>query len=220
MNSAAAEEQAADAGEQELVAALRRGDEPAFLSLVARYQSTMVRLAEGHVRNRAVAEEVAQETWLLVLKGLATYEGRGSLRAWIFRILVNAANARARRESRTQPLSSFDAGEDGDEPAVDPDRFLHGHARWEGHWARPPQPFPEEQLANAQTTALIRKAIDDLPASQREVITLRDVQQWDSDEVCEALGLSAGNQRVLLHRARSKVRAVLERAFDAGEVRS
>ncbi len=220
MNIAALEEQPADAGELALVAALRARDESAFLQLVERYHPSMVRLAQCHVRSKAVAEEVAQETWLLVLKGLATFEGRGSLRAWIFRILVNSATQRAKRESRVLPLSSFESGEDGDEPAVDPDRFLHGHARWEGHWARPPQPFPEEALAAAQTTALIRKAIDELPASQREVITLRDVQQWSSDEVCEALGLSAGNQRVLLHRARSKVRALLERSFDAAEVRS
>jgi RNA polymerase sigma-70 factor (ECF subfamily) len=200
--------------EQALVAALQRGDEAAFMELVKRHHTLMVRVARGYVRSQAVAEEVAQETWLGVLNGIGTFESRAALKTWIFRILVNRAKTRAEREGRTVPFSALDRAGDDDQPAVDPSRFLDAsHPRWPGHWATPPQRWdelPEECLLGRETLALARDAIDALPARQREVILLRDVNGWPAEEVCEALGVSDGNQRILLHRARSRVRAALE----------
>lgn len=203
----------ASAEEARLVAALRHGDEGAFAVLVDRYHASLVRLANLYVRDRAVAEEVAQETWLGVVQGIGRFEGRSSLKTWIFRILTNTAKTRGERESRTVPFAAF--GTEGeDEPAVDPDRFLDAsHAVWPGHWAAPPESWdeiPEQRLASEETLAEIRSAIAGLPALQAQVITLRDVEGWSSEEVCRLLGLSEVNQRVLLHRARSKVRRALE----------
>jgi RNA polymerase sigma-70 factor (ECF subfamily) len=198
--------------ERALVVALKRGDEAAFLELVDRHHALMVRVAQGYVRSRAVAEEVAQEAWLGVLHGISNFESRSTLKTWIFRIVVNRAKTRAERERRTVPFSAFEGPED--ESAVEPSRFLDAHhPRWAGHWAQSPQRWdelPEDCLLSRETLALAREAIDELPARQREIILLRDVDGWSPDEVCDALGLSEGNQRVLLHRARSRVRAALE----------
>jgi len=198
----------------ELVSALQQGDEKAFLALVERYHATMVRVARGYVASRAVAEEVAQETWLGVLQGIDRFEGRSSLRTWIFRILTNRAKTRGQREARTIPFSSLGPeGEDGG-PSVDPERFRAAEDRVApGAWADPPREWghdPVRRLLGRETLGLIGAAIDELPPVQREVIVLRDVEGWEAAEVCDALELSEGNQRVLLHRARSRVRSALE----------
>lgn len=195
-----------------LLERLRAGDEGTFASLVDRNQASMLRLAQTYVSSRAVAEEVVQEAWLGVLKGLDGFQGRSSLRTWIFRIVVNTAKTRGQRESRSMPFSSaFAVGED--EPTVDPERFAPG----EGHWSVAPaswESVPEERLLGRETLAAIERAIQGLPPVQAEVIRLRDVQGWTSVEVCNALDISETNQRVLLHRARSKVRRTLERYLD------
>jgi RNA polymerase sigma-70 factor, ECF subfamily len=195
--------------ELSLVSALRDGDEPAFLEIVGRYHASMLRIAHAFVHSPAVAEEVVQETWLAVLEGISRFEGHSALRSWIFRILANRARTRAQREARTQPFSSLEDQDDG--PTVDPARFLSDdHPRWAGHWAAPPSPWADARLLTAETLALAQRAIDALPAMQKQVILLRDVEGCSPEEVCEALGLSDGNQRVLLHRARAGVRAALE----------
>ncbi len=195
-------------GEQALIEALRAGDEAAFLTLVRSHQNSLLRVASLFVSSQAVAEEVVQETWLAVLEGIGSFEGRAPLRAWIFRILANRARTRGAKEARSTP---FSASEDEGDPAVDSSRFLPAdHARWPGHWAAAPQPWAEERLLAHETAGLIRAAIEKLPAVQRQVITLRDVEGLDAAETCETLGLSEANQRVLLHRARSRVRAALE----------
>src|SRR5215218_2741409 len=197
----------------ETLAALRRGDERVFVELVERHHSLMLRVASRYVRNQAVAEEVVQETWLGVLNGLRNFEGRASLKTWMFRILTNRAITRAEREGRAVPFSSL--GDPGpDEPAVDPDRFRPEGDRWPGGWKCFPEPLPEEQLLERETLALIDSAIAELPERQHTVITLRDVEGWSSQEVCQALAISEANQRVLLHRARSKVRRCLEAYLD------
>jgi RNA polymerase sigma-70 factor (ECF subfamily) len=201
--------------EMRLLDALRRGDETAFASLLETYQSALVRVAMIHVGSRAVAEEVVQETWLGVIRGLDRFEGRSSLRTWIFRILANIAKTRAVREGRSVPFSAFAREAAGrGEPSVAPDRFLdERQERWAGHWASPPtrwDTIPEERLHAKETLAVVQAAIETLPPGQRAVITLRDIEGWSSEEICELLDLSEGNQRVLLHRARSKVRAALE----------
>jgi RNA polymerase sigma-70 factor (ECF subfamily) len=198
-----------------LVALLRAGDEDAFMMLVERYQPSMLRIARMYVSSRSVAEEVVQDTWLGVLRGLDGFEGRSSLRTWIFRILVNTAKSRGQRESRTVPFSSVWAPEPESEPAVSADRFLPAdHERLLGHWASEPaswETVPEARLLSKETLATVGAAIDSLPPNQREVIRLRDVLGWTSEEVRNALDLSETNQRVLLHRARAKVRRALER---------
>jgi RNA polymerase sigma-70 factor, ECF subfamily len=204
--------------DRQLVAALRRGDESAFATLLEAYHSALVHVAMTYVRNRAVAEEVVQETWLGVIGGIERFEGRSSLKTWIFRIAANIAKTRGEREGRTVPFSALRQAEDADEPAVEPERFLDArHGGLAGHWASPParwDTLPEERLRSKETLARVRDAVETLPPSQRAVITLRDIEQWSSDEVCDLLGISEGNQRVLLHRARSKVRAALEEHLD------
>jgi RNA polymerase sigma-70 factor, ECF subfamily len=200
--------------DRQLIAALRRGDESAFASLLETYHSALVHVAMTYVRNRAVAEEVVQETWLGVIRGIERFEGRSSLKTWIFRITANIAKTRGEREGRSVPFSALRVSEDADEPAVAPERFLDAsHERFAGHWAAPPtrwDTIPEERLRSKETLERIRDAIETLPPAQRAVITLRDIEQWSSDEVCELLDVSEANQRVLLHRARAKVRAALE----------
>ncbi|HEX9122815.1 MAG TPA: sigma-70 family RNA polymerase sigma factor [Actinomycetota bacterium] len=196
-----------------LVAALREGDETAFMMLVDRYQPVMLRIALMYVPTRAVAEEVVQEAWLGVLKGLGGFQGRSSLRTWIFRILVNTAKTRGQRERRSVPFSSLWSPEPGDEPAVEPERFRPPGDAWAGGWLSPPADWadvPEDRLLSKETVARVHEAIEALPPNQREVIRLRDVLGWTSQEVVEALGITETNQRVLLHRARSKVRRALE----------
>ena len=200
-----------------VLAALRAGDEAAFTRLVEMYHTTMVRLATAYVPSYAVAEEVAQEAWLGVLNGLGRFEGRSSLKTWIFRILTNIAKTRGAREQRSQPFSSIfeDVGED--EATVDPDRFAR-----EGHWLLAPSGWgdsPEEKLESAECQALVRAVIETLPPNQREVIRLRDVLGWTSEEVCNSLEVSETNQRVLLHRARARVRKALEDYFDGAGAR-
>lgn len=203
--------------EATLVAALRAGDEKVFVALVRELHPSMLRVASLFVSSRALAEEVVQETWLGVLKGLAAFEGRSSLRRWVFGILTNCAKARGTREARSVPFSSIGTQENEDEPVVDPSRFLPAdHPRWPGHWSAPPVAWADEKLIQQESLQAAQRAIDQLPRSQREVIVLRDVEGWESDEVCELLGLTEVNQRVLLHRARSKVRAALELHFQAG----
>jgi RNA polymerase sigma-70 factor (ECF subfamily) len=198
----------AKAGDAELLRALRRGDENAFDILVRRHHASLVRLAATYVRSRAAAEDVAQETWLAVLRGLDGFRGECALTTWVFRILANIAKTRALREQRSVPLSSL-----GDEPTVDPDRFFARGAA-AGHWSRPPASWsPEERLESRETMASVAQAIAALPDAQRRVITLRDVEGWSAAEVCELLAISEVNQRVLLHRARSRVRAALEAHF-------
>jgi RNA polymerase sigma-70 factor (ECF subfamily) len=196
--------------EADLIRRLRAGDEGAFMMLVEMYGPLMLRIAMNYVRSRAVAEDVVQEAWLGVLNGIDRFEGRSSLKTWILRILVNRARTRGEREARTVPLSSL-AAADGEE-AVDPERFFGSdHPRLPGAWASPPEPWPEEALLAQETIEQVRAAIDKLPPRQQEVILLRDVEGWEPEEVAEALGISDGNERVLLHRARSKVRAEVER---------
>lgn len=206
------------AEEGQLLEELRRGEERAFATLLNRYHASLIRLARIYVRSSAVAEEVVQETWVGVLRGINQFEGQSSLKTWIFRILINRAHTRAERESRSIPFSAlFDPAADPGEPAVSPERFLAaGHPQWPGHWSSPPQDWgrsPEELLLSKEVRGRIKKAIEALPPSQREVVTLRDMEQWSSEEVCNALGISETNQRVLLHRARSKVRQALEDYF-------
>jgi RNA polymerase sigma-70 factor, ECF subfamily len=199
----------------ELIAALRAGDETAFAELVDRLHPSLVRIARLYVSTQAVAEEVAQETWLGVLNGLDRFEERSSLKTWIFRILANIAKTRGVREGRSVPFSSI-AGED-DEPAVDPDRFVPQDAETAPRsWAVPPAVWstePDERLLAGEVRELIFRTIDGLPTNQRAAIILRDVEGWDSEEVRNELGVGDTNQRVLLHRARSKVRQALEDYF-------
>lgn len=203
------------ADEYALVDALRQSDETAFETLVDRYHPTLVAVAMQYVRDRAVAEEVAQETWLGVLKGIDRFESRSSLKTWLFHILVNRAKSRGVREARTIPLSALQNPDlDGAEPAVEPERFLPADdARWPGHWASPPRRWdvdPESALLSRELRGRIEAAIEALPETQRLIITLRDVKGWSPEEVCDSLGVTDGNQRVLLHRARSRVRNALE----------
>lgn len=198
-----------------LLTALRNRDERVFTDLVERCSGIMLRLALAHVPNRAIAEEVVQEAWLTMLRSLDRFEGRSSFRTWLLGIVVNLARSRARAERRSIQLPS-----EPDGPAVDPARFLPAsHARWPHHWAVEPVrwPTPEDDLLAGETRTLILEAIDPLPARQREVLVLRDLEGLSADEVCNVLGLTDTNQRVLLHRARSRVRAALERYFIPSE---
>ena len=204
-----------------LVEALRRGDERAFAEIVDEHSSSLLRVAMIYVGSRAVAEEVVQETWLGVLGGIDRFEGRSSFKTWLFKILTNTARTRGARERRTVPFSAFaEAGREAEGPVVDPDRFFPpDHDRYPDHWALGPVRWqtPEEGLVSGETRAVIDETIAELPDSQRTVITLRDIEGWPSDEVCAALAISEGNQRVLLHRARAKVRTALEAYFGAVE---
>jgi RNA polymerase sigma-70 factor (ECF subfamily) len=196
--------------EQRLVEALRAGDQAAFEQLIRMYQASLLRVARIYVSSRSVAEEVVQETWLGVLNGIGRFEGRSSLKTWIFRILTNTAKTRGVRESRSIPFSALD------DPAlagsvVDPTRFLPPDDPVDpGGWAVPPAPLPEQALLARETLGVIEAAIEALPPAQQAVITLRDVEGWSSEEVRNTLEVSETNQRVLLHRARSKVRSALE----------
>jgi len=206
--------------DRRLVARLRAGDEAAFMELVERYQGPLLRLALSFVPSHAVAEEVVQETWLGVIQGIDRFEGRSSLRTWLFRILVNRAKTRGERERRTVPFSALAQAEAGSGEAVmDADRFLPADHAWAGHWTAHPRSWgegPESRLLAKETTRIVTEAIDALPAGQRAVVSLRDVAGWSSEEVCEELGISEVNQRVLLHRGRTKVRNALERHLDGG----
>jgi RNA polymerase sigma-70 factor (ECF subfamily) len=195
-----------------LVERIRAGDEAAFMLLVELLQPSMLRVAAMYVSSRAVAEEVVQDAWLGVLRGLDRFEGRSSLRTWIFRILTNTAKTRGIREGRSVPFSSL-AGDDLDAPAVDPDRFDTSAGDPRGRWSTLPDDWrgvPEDRLVSREALALIARAIEALPPMQAEVIRLRDVFGWTAEEVRNALDLTETNQRVLLHRARARVRGALE----------
>jgi RNA polymerase sigma-70 factor (ECF subfamily) len=210
--------------EQELLRRLRERDDSAFDELVRNWSPLMLRVARGFVSTDASAQEVVQDAWLGVIRGLASFEGRSSLRTWVFRIVVNIAKTRGVKEYRTTPLSSLGpAGDDG--PTVDPSRFRGpDDPEWPGHWtsAGAPQRWdvdPEVGVLRTETRSLVSAAVDELPERQRVVLVLRDVQGFDSDEVCDLLGVSAENQRVLLHRGRAKVRAALEAYYTGGGAR-
>jgi RNA polymerase sigma-70 factor (ECF subfamily) len=200
----------------EVVAALRAGDERAFTALIDQYSPALLAIAQRYVSSRAVAEEVLQDTWMGLLRGIDDFEERSSLKTWLFRILINVAMSRSRHERRSVPFSSIAPRDD--EPSVDPDRFMGDHERWAGHWSAPPRSWdsvPEDRLLAHETLDAVGRAIGTLPERQQQVIVLRDVVGWSSDEVRDALQLSTGNQRVLLHRARSKVRATIESELGA-----
>jgi len=200
-----------------LVEALRRGDREAYAALVDELTPALLRLAMAHVPSRAVAEEVVQDTWLGVVNGIERFEGRSALRTWIFGILLNIARTRGKREKRTLPISFFQKrAEEGGGPAVDPDRFHGGAGELRGAWASPPAEWqePERKLANDEARQVLLEAIAELPPRQRDVIVLRDIQGYSAEDARNALDISETNQRVLLHRARSKVRAALEEELD------
>ncbi|HET8523424.1 MAG TPA: sigma-70 family RNA polymerase sigma factor [Thermomicrobiales bacterium] len=204
--------------ERQLVAALCGGDEAAFVTLIEQYQTSLLRLAMTYVPNQAVAEDVVQETWLGVLQGINQFEGRSSLKTWIFTILTNRAKRRGEREHRTLPFSALHLqhADDTDEPAVAPERFRQPGQQWAGGWITFPHPWdnlPEDGLVSAEIRTAIDAAIATLPPVQRQVIILRDIEGWRADEICNLLCLSETNQRVLLHRARSKVRRAIEQEF-------
>jgi RNA polymerase sigma-70 factor, ECF subfamily len=193
--------------DESLLKRLRAGDEQAFTTLVERYHSSMLGLAMSFVPSRAVAEEVVQDTWLAVLRGLGRFEERSSLRTWVFTILVNRARSTGVREARSVPVA--DAG-----PVVDASRFGPS-----GGWAVPPEPWAEEaenRIDAVELSGLLRDCLDGLPGRQREVVLLRDVEGLSSAEVCQVLAISEVNQRVLLHRGRSKLRQALESQLGGG----
>jgi RNA polymerase sigma-70 factor, ECF subfamily len=203
----------------DLIERLRARDEDAFMSLVDHLQPMMLRVARMYVSSQAVAEEVVQEAWLGVLQGIDRFEGRSSLRTWILRIVSNIAKTKGQREGRSVPFASL-AGDDLDRPTFDPDRFLGPGEEWAGHWSSMPTEWrglPDERALASETLAVVRAAIDALPPMQAEVIRLRDVLGWTSEEVRNALDLTETNQRVLLHRARAKVRLALEREMETEE---
>jgi RNA polymerase sigma-70 factor, ECF subfamily len=201
----------------DLLERLRAGDEDAFMELVDSLQPAMIRVARMYVSSQAVAEEVVGDAWLGVLKGLDRFEGRSSLRTWIFRIVTNIAKTRGRREGRSVPFATL-AGNDLDAPTFDPSMFMASDdPRWPSHWSSIPSDWtgiPEDRLLGAETLRVVRETLDTLPPMQAEVLRLRDVLGWTSEEVRNALDLTETNQRVLLHRARAKVRRALERDFE------
>ena len=205
--------------EEQLLTELRKGDEEAFCALVRRHTPSMTRVAMAFVSRRAVAEEVVQETWLNVVRGLAAFEARSSLRTWIYTILGNCARRRAEQEQRLVPLSEIGAAEaSGDELGVSRDRFFES-GRWAGMWSTGVSRWddlPENRLVSTELRTILLEAIDALPRMQRAVITLRDIEGWPPEEVCEYLGLANGNQRILLHRARAAARSAIERYLEEG----
>jgi RNA polymerase sigma-70 factor, ECF subfamily len=203
----------ASAEERRLVQALCAGEDDAFIQLVRLHGPAMLRVARLYVSSTAVAEEVVQETWLAVLTGIGRYEGRSSFKTWLFRILRNQAQTRGLKEGRSVPFTALGEETGPGEPAVDAERFRGAGERFADHWSSSPQRWtelPEESVLSAETIELVERAAALLPPPQRVVITLRDILGWDADEVCELLEITATNQRVLLHRARTKVRKALE----------
>jgi RNA polymerase sigma-70 factor (ECF subfamily) len=193
--------------EDQLLDALRGGDEQAFAHLVSRHHAAMLRVARNYVACTSVAEEVVQETWLGVVNGIHNFRGGSSLKTWIFRILINRAMSRGKRERRIVPFSSLQPAGESETDGFNPDRFLA-----DGHWATPPRPFeaPADRMALLEFRARLREALVHLPERQQIVVTLRDVEGLSSDEVCDLLHLTAENQRVLLHRGRTRLRQALQ----------
>jgi RNA polymerase sigma-70 factor, ECF subfamily len=210
---------AARLDDTQLLAALRAGDESGFIALVERHHVALVRLAMAYVPSRAIAEEVAQDAWVGFIQGLDRFEGRSSLKTWLFHILTNLAKTRGERERRSVSFTDLVAAATAEgERAVARERFQPADGKYPGHWAAAPRPWdmPEQRLLGKEVRAVVDAAVAALPAAQRQVITLRDVEGWSAGEVCDALEISDANQRVLLHRARSRVRAVLE-DYEASE---
>jgi RNA polymerase sigma-70 factor (ECF subfamily) len=205
-----------DVDAKALVEAAKNGDEAAFATLVEKYHGSLVRVARMFVKDNQTAEEVAQDTWIAVLEGIDRFEGRSSFRTWLFTILSNKAKTRAVRDGRIVPFSAIASADAATaEDAVDADRFLGAeHERAPYHWAAKPQAWTEEQVLADETIKLVNAEIEKLPPTQREVIRLRDVEGWSPDEIAEVLEISPGNQRVLLHRARAKVRNAIEGYLD------
>ena len=207
--------------ESTVLARLRAGDESMFARVLDAWSDGMLRLARAYVSTNASAEDVVQDTWLAVLKGLDRFEGRSSLRTWVYRILVNTAKNRGVRESRTVPWTSLAAAQPDVGPTVDPSRLQGPDDQYPGHWREPPPAWPsaETQAAAAEVRSQVEAALRELPYRQRAVITLRDVEGYSAEEVCLVLGISDGNQRVMLHRARAAVRARLEEYFAGASAR-
>jgi RNA polymerase sigma-70 factor (ECF subfamily) len=205
-------------GDDETVAALRAGNEQAFRALFDRHYEVMKRMARSYVDSDAVAEEIVQETWLAVVTGIDRFEGRSALGTWIFSILINQAKTHTARERRAVPFSSFALEREG-EPAVDADRFQQDDEAWPGHWATPPRPWqkPERRLLSLEVRAQLKDALAQLPDRQRVIVGLRDIEGLSAEEVCDLLDLSQENQRVLLHRGRSRLRAMLEAYFEGSD---
>jgi RNA polymerase sigma-70 factor, ECF subfamily len=205
--------------EEQLLAQLRKGDEDAFCSLVRRHTPSMTRVAMAFVSRRAVADEVVQETWLNVVRSLDAFEGRSSIKTWIYAILGNCARRRAEQELRLVPLSEIAVDEaSGDELGVSRGFFFES-GRWAGMWSTAVsrwEDLPEERLVSSELRTTLLEAIDGLPRMQRAVITLRDVEGWSPKEVCDYLGLANGNQRILLHRARAAARLAIQRYVEEG----
>jgi RNA polymerase sigma-70 factor (ECF subfamily) len=203
--------------EHELIARLRRGDDGAFDDLVNKHHSALIRMAMGHVSNREVAEEVVQDTWMAVIEGLHRFEGRSSLRTWIFGIMIHKAKDRGVREKRHMTFSAFESFDDESEEPIDPARF-HQTGEWAGHWAVPPQPWdeqtPERLLASQQAVNAMQRAIEVLPPTLKEVLMLRDVEGVEAKEACEILKITETNLYVRLHRARERVRQAVETYFE------
>jgi len=206
------------ASDEQTVAALRAGDERTFRDLFARSYPVMKRVARTYVASEAVAEEVVQETWMAVVAGIERFEGRSALGTWMFSILTNQAKTHSAREKRAVPFSSVALG-NAEEPSVDPDRFQTDDEAWPGHWATPPRPWqkPERRLLSLEARERLKAALAQLPERQRLIVGLRDIDGRSAEEVCQLLGLSQENQRVLLHRGRSRLRAALEEYLDAAD---
>jgi RNA polymerase sigma-70 factor, ECF subfamily len=206
--------------ESALIARLRKGDEGAFDELVNQHHGALIRMAMGHVGDREVAEEVVQDTWMAVIQSLDRFEGRSSLRTWIFGILIHKAKDRGVREKRHTTFSAFKSSNDDNEEAVDPSRFQQT-GEWAGHWAFPPQPWddqtPEKLLANQQAVSAMQRAIEALPATLKDVLILRDVEGMEAKEVCELLKITETNLYVRLHRARERVRVAVETYLEGGK---
>jgi RNA polymerase sigma-70 factor (ECF subfamily) len=211
-------ERAADAA---LVERLRAGDATAFAEIVRAWSPMMLQAASAYVSTDASAQEVVQDTWLAMIRGLDNFEGRSSLRTWILAILSNIGRSRGAREARTVPWSSLGPADDAG-PAVAPGRFRGSGDPWQGHWTllgkpRPWHDSPEDEIMIAETRSQLENGLAELPERQRIVVALRDVHGLSSDEVCALLGLSATNQRVLLHRGRSRLRGLLEVHYTSGQ---
>ena len=207
--------------EERLLSALRAGDEAVFTELVRTQTPSLIRLARLTLGDLATAEEVVQETWIGFLDSLERFEGRASMKTWLYRILFNKVRTRQSKDARTVPFSSIEDEGAAYEPSVDPGRFRGSDDQWPGHWVSAPPSWsdiPEDRFLASETFSVVDEALRGLPPAQREVVTLRDIDGWSSTEVCNVLGLSETNQRVLLHRGRSRVREALERHLSEEEL--